>query len=100
MKKWARFVGNCAVEVIDFDPENRFHSSIIFEPVPCDVTPNSVREGNHWTIMRWDSSDEDRMALLKTNIENLQDDASATDRVSAYQDELTALQEKTKREHP
>lgn len=92
--KWARFVENCAVEVIDFDPQGRFHPSIVFESVPFDVTPNSVRQGSEWTIVRWDASDEDRIAILKANIEHLQDDASAADRVRAYQDELTELEAK------
>lgn len=94
MKKWARIVENCAVEVIDFDPEGRFHPSIVFEPVPYDVTPNSVREGDHWTIYNWNPSDEDRIAWLKANIEHLQNDASAVDWILGYQDELTKLEAK------
>lgn len=54
MAKWARMINNCAVEVTEIDPDGRFHASIVWSPVPDEVTPNStVDENGNWTIVDW-----------------------------------------------
>lgn len=41
--RWARIDDDCAVEVIDFNPAGAFHPSLVWEVVPDDVTPGSLR---------------------------------------------------------
>lgn len=45
--KYARIQNNIAVEVIDFDPADRFHPdvAVLFEKVPDDVNQNATRDG-------------------------------------------------------
>lgn len=92
MKKWARFEGNCAVEVINFDPSGLYHASIIWQEVPFDTTANSTFDGQQWKMTNWDFSDVDRRETLLTNIAILQNDASAADRVADYERELVEVQ--------
>lgn len=94
MKKWARFEGNCAVEVINFDPSGLYHASIIWQEVPFDTTANSTFDGQQWKMTNWDFSDVDRRETLLTNIAMLQNDASATDRVDLYRAELAQVKDR------
>lgn len=86
--KWARLNGNQVIETTEVDPAGRFHASLIWESVPCDVTPNSTRDGDRWAIVTWDADDYARAQTLQANIAGLQGDASAADRVADYEREL------------
>lgn len=47
---WARINDKgVVIEVTDIDPAGRFAPSIVWESVPADVRPNSVRAGGKWT---------------------------------------------------
>jgi hypothetical protein len=86
--KWARLDGNRVIETTEIDPKGRFHPSLIWESVPVDVTPNSIRDGDHWSIVNWDADDQARAQTLQAHIAGLQGDASAADRVADYEREL------------
>jgi hypothetical protein len=90
--KWARFDGNRVIETTEIDPKGRFHHSLRWAVVPCDVTPNSVRDGLNWSIVNWDADDHARAQTLRANIEGLQGDASAADRLADYERELAEVQ--------
>lgn len=90
--KWARFNGNRVIETTEIDPAGRFHASLIWESVPCDVTPNSTRDGDRWAIVTWDADDHARAQTLQANIAGLQGDASAADRLADYERELIEVQ--------
>ena len=90
--KWARFDGDRVIETTDIDPKGRFHHSLRWAVVPCDVTPNSVRDGLNWSIVNWDVDDHARAQTLQANIAGLQGDASAADRLAGYERELAEVQ--------
>lgn len=90
--KWARFDGNRVIETTEVDPKGRFHHSLRWAVVPADVTPNSVRDGLNWSIVKWDADDFWRVRILQANIAGLQDDASAADRLADYKRELVEVQ--------
>lgn len=90
--KWARFDGNRVIEATEIDPAGRFHASLIWESVPCDVTPNSTRDGDRWNVLNWDVDDQARAQTLQRNIAGLQGDASAADRLADYERELIEVQ--------
>ncbi len=90
--KWARLDGNRVIETTDIDPEGRFHPSLMWESVPVDATPNSTRSGHAWSIVNWDADDHARAQTLRTNIAELQGDASAADRIAGYERELIEVQ--------
>lgn len=90
--KWARLNGNQIIETTDTDPKGRFHPSLIWETVPCDVTPNSTRDGDRWSIVHWDADDQTRAQTLQANIAGLQGDANAADRLADYERELIDVQ--------
>ena len=90
--KWARFNGNQVIETTEIDPTGRFHPSLIWAAVPCDVTPNSTRDGEHWQIANNDLTDEARAQTLQAHIAGLQGDASAADRLADYERELAEVQ--------
>lgn len=90
--KWARLNGNQVIETTEIDPAGRFHASLIWESVPCDVTANSTRDGDRWSIVNWDADDHARAQTLQANIAGLQGDASAADRVADYERELVEVQ--------
>jgi hypothetical protein len=90
--KWARLDNDRVIEITDVDPAGRFHPSLIWESVPLDVTPNSTRDGDRWNVLNWDVDDQARAQTLQTNIEGLQNDASAADRIADYERELIEVQ--------
>ena len=89
--KWARLDGNRVIETTDIDPAGRFHPSLIWVPVPVDATPNSTFEAGVWSIVNWDENDAQRLATLQANIEGLEGDRDAIDRLAAYKAELSEL---------
>lgn len=46
--KWARLENNIVFETIDFDPEGKFHPSIIWQEVPDNVDQHWTTDGANW----------------------------------------------------
>lgn len=41
--KWVRMADGKVAEVIDFNPEGKFHPAIVWEEAPDSVEPNMVK---------------------------------------------------------
>ena len=64
---WARIENNVAIEVTNIDPSDRFPAHVVWELVPDDVTPNSVRdEDGEWTIAEPAPQPEPAVAALES----------------------------------
>lgn len=51
MAKWARIKDNVIVEIIDFDPEGKFHPDIVWQEVPNNAETGMVNRDGQWVTL-------------------------------------------------
>lgn len=88
--KWARFDGNRVIETTEVDPKGRFHHSVRWAIVPDEVTPNSVRDGETWTIYK--PAFVTREDYLRDAIKGMENDPGLSAQLARLKAELAEVQ--------